>query len=232
MTYASPRYALYFAPHGSSPLWSFGSKLLGYDAVSGEPVEHPGTLGEFLVRWSSLTTEPRKYGFHATLKAPFHLVENQDEGALLQAVDNFSSVTSAFPLTLKVADVGPFIALKPSSSAKEINVLASEIVNHFDHFRKPLSAEDRKRRLQSPLTDRQIAYLDLFGYPYVHEEFRFHMTLTNALHIEDREPVLNCLRSLFETEVGNTAILINRLCVFRQESPQERFRIIHSADFV
>ena len=232
MTDASPRYALYYAPETSTALWLFGSKVLGYDALSGHSLDHPDSLGNFRERWSSLTTEPRKYGFHATLKAPFYLIESQDEKALLRAVDNFSKVTRAFSLPLKAANIGPFIALKPSASTEQVNALASEIVNHFDHFRKTLSPEDRKRRLQSPLTDRQIAYLDLYGYPYVHEEFRFHMTLTNSLHIEDREPVLNCLRSLFEAEVGNTEIVINRLCVFRQESPQERFRIIHSADFV
>jgi len=232
MSEISPRYALYYAPEASSALWSFGSKILGYDAVSGESVDHPDALGEFLTSWPSLTTEPRKYGFHATLKAPFHLIESGDEKTLLRTVDNFAKVTRAFSLPVKVANIGPFIALKPTSFAEQINALASEIVNHFDHFRKTLSPEDRKRRLQSPLTDRQIAYLDLYGYPYVHEEFRFHMTLTNALHIEDREPVLQCLRSLFDREVGNSEIQINRLCVFRQESPQERFRIIHSADFV
>lgn len=231
MSNASPRYALYYAPHASSTLWSFGSRVLGYDAVSGQSVHHPEALGEFLARWPSLTTEPRKYGFHATLKAPFHLIESQDERALLLAVDNFSKLTRAISLPVKAANIGPFIALKPSSSAEQINALASEIVDHFDHFRKPLSPEDRNRRLQSPLTDRQIAYLDLYGYPYVHEEFRFHMTLTNALHIEDREAILNCLRSLFEAEVGDAEIFINRLCVFRQESPQERFRVIYSAEF-
>lgn len=232
MTDSSPRYALYYAPGASSALWSFGSKILGYDAASGESIEHPDALGEFMGGWSSLTTEPRKYGFHATLKAPFHLIESRDEKALLRAVDNFAKVTRVFSLPVKTANIGPFIALEPSSSAEQINALASEIVNHFDHFRKTLSPEDRKRRLQSPLTDRQIAYLDLYGYPYVHEEFRFHMTLTNALHIEDREPVLKCLRSLFDAEVGDSEIQINRLCVFRQDSPNDRFKIIHSAEFV
>lgn len=232
MTDGSPRYALYYAPDASSALWSFGTKILGYDAFTGETVEHPQTLGDFLERWPSLTTEPRKYGFHATLKAPFHLSANQDETALLRAVDNFSKVTRSCPLPLKISNIGPFIALKPLASTEPINTLASEVVNHFDHFRKPLSSEDRKRRLQSPLTDRQIAYLDLYGYPYVHEEFRFHMTLTNSLYIEDREPVLNRLRELFDQEAGKTDIHIDRLCVFRQDDSKSRFKIIHSADFI
>ncbi|NBU15234.1 MAG: DUF1045 domain-containing protein, partial [Alphaproteobacteria bacterium] len=73
--------------------------------------------------------------------------------------------------------------------------------------------------------------LDLYGYPYVHEEFRFHMTLTNSLHIEDREPVLNCLQAMFDAQIENKAVPINRLCVFRQDDSESQFRIIYSVDF-
>ena len=231
MSNALPRYALYFAPDRSTPLWSFGSHILGYDAASGETLSYPDELGIFLERWPSLTSEPRKYGFHATLKAPFYLATGSDEQSLLLAVSNFAKITHPFSLPLKIANIGPFIALKPASTADQINGLASNIVNHFDHFRKPLSAEDRARRLQSPLTDRQIAYLDLYGYPYVHEEFRFHMTLTNSLHIEDREPVLNRLQAMFDALIENKTVSINRLCVFRHDDSKSQFRIIHSVAF-
>jgi len=231
MSNAGPRYALYFAPDRSTALWAFGSHILGYDAASGEMLSYPDGLGPFLERWPSLTSEPRKYGFHATLKAPFFLSQGLDEQSLLLAVSNFAKITRAFSLPLKISNIGPFVALKPASTADQINTLASNIVKHFDHFRKPLSPEDRARRLQSPLTDRQIAYLDLYGYPYVHEEFRFHMTLTNSLHIEDREPALNCLHAMFETQIENKDIPINRLCVFRQDDTKSQFRIIHCAAF-
>ena len=158
-------------------------------------------------------------------------MDGSEEQSLLLAVTNFAKITRPFSLPLTMANIGPFIALKPASMADQINALASNIVNHFDHFRKPLSAEDRARRLQSPLTDHQIAYLDLYGYPYVHEEFRFHMTLTNSLHIEDREPVLNCLQAMFETQIVKKDVQINRLCVFRQDDTKSQFRIIHSANF-
>src|SRR6202000_780688 len=43
------------------------------------------------------------------------------------------------------------------------------------------SPDDLGRRLAAPLTERQRALLVEWGYPYVFDEFRFHMTLSNSL---------------------------------------------------
>ena len=226
-----PRYALYFAPSPESALWRFGSSALGYDAVTGLDLPVPAFAREHAARWPSLTAEPRKYGFHATLKAPFDLADGIGEAELYDEVTAFARRTATARIDgLAVTAIGSFVALTPLGDTNELNQLASNIVDHFDRFRTPLSAQDRERRLQSPLTTRQITHLDRYGYPYVHADFHFHMTLTNALHEEDRVAMRLCLEDAFQSEVSNGVKAIDRLCLFRQETQSSRFRIILHAD--
>jgi hypothetical protein len=68
-----PRYAIYFVPPADSDVYRFGAGFLGYDCYTGADLGHPQDMGVEASTWAELTREPRKYGFHATLKAPFHL---------------------------------------------------------------------------------------------------------------------------------------------------------------
>ena len=88
--------------------------------------------------------------------------------------------------------------------------------SEFDSFRAPLTPEDRARRNPSALTPRQRDYLDRWGYPYVLEDFRFHMTLTGRLDAERREPVLTMLRERFAA-LGLQTLAIDRIACCRQD---------------
>ena len=67
------RYAIYYAPAPGSGLDRFGAQLLGYDAFSGEDLAFADGILQATPDWHDLTGDPRKYGFHATLKAPMSL---------------------------------------------------------------------------------------------------------------------------------------------------------------
>ena len=73
MSEQGPRYAIYYAPSVDDPLWRFGSQCIGYDALTGADSEVPQTAAIPRQDWLAWTQEPRRYGFHGTLKAPFHL---------------------------------------------------------------------------------------------------------------------------------------------------------------
>ena len=124
-----------------------------------------------------------------------------------------------------VDSISGFIAVIPAEPSAELELLAADATKAFDSFRAPLGPEDRARRNPAALTPRQRDYLDRWGYPYVFEEFRFHMTLTGRLPAERREQVVAMLRSRFAaTGIGPLAIDAIALC--RQETPDSRFRVI------
>ena len=74
------------------------------------------------------------------------------------------------------------------------------------------------------LTPRQRDHLDRWGYPYVMQDFRFHMTLTGRLPPERHEPVLTMLKDRFSA-LGLKTLAIDRIALFRQDDAGSRFRI-------
>jgi len=225
---SDPRYAIYFVPGADTPLYRFGTSVLGYDCRTGQ--ETPFIDGVDTASWPAVVKEPKVYGFHATLKAPIRLIEGCNESDLVRAVSEFAAQRAAVaesPLALRA--LGSFIALVPAGDADSINDLAADCVRVFDRFRAPLTAEDRARRLASPLTARQIEHLDRWGYPYVLEEFRFHMTLTGALPPPDREQALRFLCERFEKVPNAHMLRLDRIVIARQERKSSPFRVVHEA---
>lgn len=221
------RYAIYFAPDPTSALWRFGSRTIGYDAASGDacvPVPPPG-LGP--IDWGQATGDPRRYGFHATLKAPFSLARETSEAELVDALAAFAGRNAPLAdMPLVTAALGAFVALVPEQPDAALQALAFRIVDAFDCYRAPLSTADRARRLQSPLTVRQIELMDRYGYPYVAEEFRFHMTLTSKLAANEVAPVRHALAAAFAAEVSQPHCAVDSVALYRQASREAPFRII------
>jgi len=222
----APRYAIYFATPEGSALDRFGARLLGYDAFSGEALPFPNGMDSTVSDWREITRDPRKYGFHATLKAPMALAGGKTEAELLAACESFARSPRAIPVIKPIVnEIGDFIAVVPSQRSAELEQLAADAVSAFDGFRAPLTPADRARRNPDRLTERLRDYLDRWGYPYVMEEFRFHMTLTGRLPDERRTAVLAELRQRFATlELAELAI--DAIAVFRQPDATSRFRIV------
>jgi putative phosphonate metabolism protein len=221
-----PRYAIYYAPPEGTALDDFGASLLGCDAWTGKDLAFPEQVTQFVPDWIDVTSDPRKYGFHATLKAPFALAIDRREDELLAACDTFAATPRPHPIITPVVDaISGFIAVVPAEPVSELQRLASDCVTEFDGFRAPLTDDDRARRNPAALSPRQRDYLDRWGYPYVLDEFRFHMTLTGRLGAARREPILAMLRSRF-AELHLDRLAIDRIALFRQDDENARFRII------
>lgn len=221
-----PRYAIYFAAGTDGAFSRFGAELLGYDARTGDEVPFPREALQIAPDWHDLTTDPRKYGFHATLKAPMALASGRTEAELMAACATFAGQSRTIPVIRPVVDtISGFIAVIPAEPVDALQQLAGDCVREFDSFRTALTADDRARRKPEKLTERQRDYLDRWGYPYVMEEFRFHMTLTGRLNAERRGPILEMLRARFASlRLG--ALAIDRLALFKQDDAKTRFRII------
>lgn len=221
-----PRYAIYFVPAADNVLYRLGASLIGYDAYKAELLAFSGKIEAEVGGWEQFTADPRKYGFHATLKAPISLAAGRSEDELISAMDDFANTPRVVPeITPTVRSVSSFIAIVPDKPCAELQAFARDCVTAFDGFRAPLTAADRERRNVSALSERQITYLDRWGYPYVLEEFRFHMTLAGSLPADRLETVTGILRERFAT-LELTSIPVNRLTLLRQDDPTSRFKII------
>lgn len=234
MNAPAARYALYFAPDTGSPWWSMLSRWLGYDAAAGIAVEHlrlPHADRETMRR---VTEHPRRYGAHATLKAPFRLAPPYTEADLVRAVDAYAAEQPTFALPpLRVEQLPNFIALTPARSDARINRIADDCTTRFDQFRAPPSDAEMARRLREPLDPASMSLLKRWGYPHVLEKYRFHISLTGPLDGESVRTVGEIRRAaqdVFDGRVG-PAPDFDAVCIFRQLSAADPFRLIHRAPF-
>jgi Protein of unknown function (DUF1045) len=231
---SGPRYAIFFVPPAGGALDAFGAAALGYDSYSGTdcgaetPTAPEHGLGA--EEWRRLTAEPRKYGFHATLKAPFRLRSETSELDLIAEFARFAaSQTPPDGFAAKLELLDGFAALVPSATVPSLDLLAGNCVRGFDQFRDALTAAERSRRLTHPLTPRQIDHLDRFGYPYVFEDFRFHMTLSGRLPAERKAQCLASLGRLHKRWSVPAEILVDSVALLRQGRSDAPFRVIATA---
>ncbi|MBZ4023131.1 phosphonate metabolism protein [Rhodobacter sp. TJ_12] len=214
------RYALYFAPNDRA-LSQAAAAWLGWDAETGCAVAQPAIAG-----LAAATAAPRKYGFHGTLKAPFRLDPAYRTDDLAEALAHAATQIAPVDLPgLAVARLaGRFLALRPDGNEAGLREIASEVVTRFEPFRAPPSAAEIARRKPETLTPRQRDLLHAFGYPYVFEEFRFHLTLTGDLP----EPELDRLQPeavAYFTPHLPRPFRVDQICLFGEDA-QGRFHIL------
>jgi putative phosphonate metabolism protein len=220
------RYALYGLPAPGSRLEAFGTAVLGYDNVSGAPVAHPAGLEGL----AAVTAGARVYGFHATLTAPLRLAEGITEADLVAAARDLATAHPPVRVgPLAVAALGPFLALVPQDPPPELGLLAAECVAALDPFRAPLTEAARAKRRPDRLDARGRALLDRWGYPYVFEAFRFHMTLTDALPEAERDAWRARLTEAYAAS-GPEPLVIDALCLLTQDG-SEPFRLLARLPF-
>ncbi|WP_298722837.1 DUF1045 domain-containing protein [uncultured Ferrovibrio sp.] len=219
------RFALYAAPPADGPLHKFAAEWLGWDPETGEGLPIKPAAGLNAERIAALTAEPRRYGFHGTLKPPFHLAEGCDEGQLIVALERFVAARKPIRLRLKLDVLGSFLALRPDAPCPEIDALAADCVRDFDRFRAPPSESELTRRRAAGLTERQEQYLAAWGYPYVMEEFRLHFTLTGRIEdAAEREKLFRHLQAQTAPLIRDP-FMVDEICLFVQPASDAPFRI-------
>ena len=219
------RYALYFTPPAHHPLSQAAAAWLGRNAFSGEMVEAPTVPCLTLQELAYYTALPRRYGFHANLKAPFRLAPGTSEAMLLRELMLFGSRLEPFLMpTLEVVRLGSFYGLAPQVPNDSMERLAATVVQAFDVFRAPLTEAEIERRDPDTLSASQFSNLHRWGYPYVMDEFRFHMTLTGSVFPADGPRVERALRDHFDA-VCQRPIEIASIALFVEEEAGSPFRV-------
>jgi putative phosphonate metabolism protein len=220
------RFAIYWAPDPADPLHAAGAAWLGRDAETGAACPQPHRLG-----LAALTADPRRYGFHATLKPPMRLRAGRTFADLRQATATLAAALAPFPLPrLAVANLDGFLALRETEPCPQLHALAAACVTALDDFRAPPDAAELARRHAAGLSAAAAALLDRWGYPHVLELWRFHMTLSQCLEAADHDRLRPAAEAHFAAALAQ-ARQVAALSLFTQRDPQapflvaERFRL-------
>ena len=230
MASRAPRFAIYAAP-GTGPADTVGLLLrekaeqwLGRSA-SGDPVPPGVPAGWTRAALDAMTAGPRRYGFHATLKPPFRLAGGRTPEELDAAVARFAARTAGTVIpALSLARMSGFFALVPGAETPGLRALADEVVRGFDDFRAPATDAEIARRNPARLTPRQNELLAAWGYPYVLDEFRFHLTLTDRIPDSHRPQVERAAREWFTPLLG-ADVPVDALALFTEAEPGAPFAL-------
>lgn len=214
------RLALYWAPEVSDPLHAAASRWLGRDAETGAALPQPEVPGLDL---ASITADARSYGFHATLKPPFRLTTGYAEARAAAAA--LAARTAPFALPpLRVENLEGFLALRESEPCLALQAFADECVRALEPHRAPLTEAEIARRRPERLGERERAHLMEWGYPYVFDAWRFHLTLSRRLSAEEME-VLRPAAHAALGEIAGCPRNVRELCLFTQAAPGAPFLI-------
>jgi putative phosphonate metabolism protein len=230
----APRFAIYAAPGTGSAdstaasLRERAEQWLGRAAAPG-PVTAAAPAGWARADIDAMTVSARRYGFHATLKPPFRLADGRTPEELDAAIARFAAGSAAAVIPrLSLASMGGFFALVPGAEAPGLHALADEVVKGFDDFRAPPTGAELDRRNPAALTGRQRDLLERWGYPYVLDEFRFHLTLTDRIPRGQRPRVRRVLGDWFAPLLG-ASVPVDALALFTEAGPGAPFtlRAVH-----
>jgi hypothetical protein len=172
---------------------------------------------------SELTKAPRRYGWHGTLVAPFRLADGVTPLAVLDDARGWAQQQAPFNLPVEAATLGDFVALRPAASEGEaaMRELAASALRTLGGLRAKPSSADLARRLAAPLTERQRTLLIEWGYPYVFDEFRFHMTLSSSLEAADERAAL--VAWWHDRIAGLGPLVVDSAALFVEPAPGEPF---------
>lgn len=220
------RFAIYFTFAPEHPLYQKASQWLGH-CIYHQVMDTSATLSAASERFRTVE-RAALYGFHATLKPPFRLLSGTTRAELENRLRDFVSSVQPFTCSpLKVDLIGNFIALVPDQPCHQLNLLADQCVRKFEPFRAPLNAAEIQKRLGVPLTPQQQGMLEQWGYPYVMDEFRFHMTLTDKLPDNIIESAVRQLKLEF-SPLLNKQFRIDCISLCHQEKPGDPFYFLQS----
>jgi len=232
------RYALYFAPAANSPFWRFGCGWLGRDPETGAAPAPPDLEGAAAEDWTAkelanLRNSPANYGFHATLKPPFRLRDGLTRAAFEDAAAAFAAEQTAFLCPdVQVMALGRFIAFRLAAPSPDMTALAAAAVERLDEFRGPQTEAELAKRRAAGLSERQEAMLQAWGYPYVMDEFRFHMTLTGGIGDEDkRERLAAALKRMARAAGAGGPMRVDGVALYEQSAAGAPFTLFRRLPF-
>jgi len=189
------RYAIYYVP-SNNLFYKLGSSWLGWDTISGQPASQPEAGSA--VNIQEITDAPRKYGLHATIKAPFRLANNVTVLELEQQFKILCGSIKPIVFNLKLSELSGFFALTPTVKNTELRKLHSKVVRELDYFRAQPTKEEIIKRRENQLTSEQDQNLIKWGYPYIFEDFYFHITLTGKIPEDFRNKVKDEIENFFQ----------------------------------
>ena len=212
------RVAVYYAPLPDDPLFAAGAPGWAATRRATRRLPQPD-----IPDIAEVTADPRRYGFHATLKPPMRLRPGwqwHDVAAMprrMLADASRRSICRRSPCRTCSA----FLLCARPRRARRCRRWPMPASSDLDAFRGPPSEAELARRRRADLSRRQDAMLMRWGYPYVFDTWFFHMTLTRRLSAAEKHVFMPAAEAYFARAIA-TPRRVKDICLFVQPVPARR----------
>jgi Protein of unknown function (DUF1045) len=226
------RVAIYAAPQVDTDWWIRGSQWLGRCAHQRNALPQPPIEGIANAQQLALTADPRRYGWHATLKAPMRLSTQASLEMLRNHVAQICRDHRKMELPdLMPVQMGSFLAFRPALQTSALGALADDCVRRLQPLAAPLSESELQHRRRQPLTPEEDALMLAWGYPWVFHKFRFHFSLTGSVTGQSDESIRALLNAAQTHFSGLGPLQLDGLSIFIEPTPGADFVLFEQIAF-
>ncbi|TQS73038.1 DUF1045 domain-containing protein [Rhodobacteraceae bacterium] len=216
------RYAIFARP-GSDGLVERANQWLGWDPVLGRELAQP-MPHRTDIDLAKVTRRPRRYGYHLTLRAPFHLAADARIDDLFALCGQIAAQTAPLALGhLRITRIGSFLAMTPENCA-DLADLAAKIVRASNNLRADLTPQQYARRKPERLSPDARKMLDTYGYPYVMDQFQPHLTLSGPMGRAEEAAVTVAAEAWFAPHL-HVPVPLDAICLMGEDRAQ-RFHVL------
>jgi hypothetical protein len=217
-------FALYFVPPEDSPLYHFGSRVVGYDIRRGSDTASP---------WRTKVGPAQDYGFHMTVCDDLCFPDEAEIDRIEAEVEFVLRQSPPFELT-DLAVSGGFpdldtVALSLADPSGNLQALHTEMVHRV--YRRSIASGftlDSEDLRPGTDPDRATFLIDRYHAPYILDQFVPHFTLLSAVPTADLDSTEQDLARVFAAEVPGRSIDVRSMALMHR--PTGRWRIKREID--
>ncbi len=221
-------FAVYLIPADETPLYEFGSQVLGYD-VRGK--------SSLLSPWSPSVGTAADFGFHLTVADALYLGSRRELDLLIKEIEFISREFKPFTVDFSWQEGFPNVNSIAVVCAEESGVLESL---HFEMiarcYRQALGSNysmDLVPVDRSSSAERNKLMIQRYHAPYILQQFKPHFTLLTNLPQTplERESVVSSLYKAYRERIRLEKIEIASICIMTRSRAGRPWQIAEEIHF-
>lgn len=216
-------FAVYLIPPANSPLYQFGSDILGYDIRGKVKTPHSP-------KWHNAVGAAFDFGMHVTVADALYCPSILDVNLICKEVEYLAAGFRPFVLNLSIEKDFPNergIALACQDKTGSLEALHHEMVARVYRF---AAASNYTLGLAQPDRDqdRERAKLMIKRYnaPYILQRFKPHFSLLSDVPLEKMDQIYTEIKKIYEKRVEEPFIEISHIAVMCRPDPKGHWQIL------
>lgn len=213
--------AVYLVPEATSPVYQFGSEILGYDLRQGLSLIPP---------WPTYVGAASDFGFHLTVADALYFAHAYDVEIVFKEIEFIAQEFRSFRLNFKIQAGFPdkhSISLVCQDESGSIEALHHEMVARCyrravaSNYSLGIAQADRDTN-----SSRTQLMIQRYQAPYILQKFQPHFTLLSAVPSDKMETITQEVKKLFAQRIQKPNVNIRSLVLMSKLRENKSWQIL------